>query len=155
LVKPYRPAPDDFREMYLRFGWDDAILEHYRTNWRCIRRWIEECGGDELRAERARLTGCALRPALRSRAAKRYVLGLRLRRQPKWPCRAPRFWDVGLVEPVEAAAPERPNPRRLSAIAAVRIIEAGASQIDASPEFLAGMAKAVELIRAELMEDSQ
>ena len=33
-------------------GWD-GIQEHYRCNWPCIARWIDECGGDELRAARA------------------------------------------------------------------------------------------------------
>lgn len=33
-------------------GWD-GIAEHYATNWRCIARWIDESGGDELRAARA------------------------------------------------------------------------------------------------------
>ncbi|MBU2328894.1 MAG: hypothetical protein KJ755_16335, partial [Alphaproteobacteria bacterium] len=33
-------------------GWD-GITEHYRTNWPCIARWVDECGGDELRRARA------------------------------------------------------------------------------------------------------
>lgn len=96
LVKPYRPAPPDFREVYLRLGQDRAIEEHYRTNWRCIRRWIEECGGDELRAERARRTGSKLKPARRSGVARRYVLGLRLK-----VIRAPTFFDAELMEEVK------------------------------------------------------
>lgn len=75
LQRPYRPAPADFRETYLRTGWD-GIEDHYQTNWRCIRRWIEECGGDELREARARISGGKPRPHLRSPAT-RYVLGLR------------------------------------------------------------------------------
>ena len=72
MVRPYRAAPADFREVYLRLGQDKAIEEHFRTNWRCIIRWIEECGGDELRAARAKITGARLKPHRRS---KRYVMG--------------------------------------------------------------------------------
>lgn len=74
LVRPYRPAPRDFRETYIRMGWD-GIVDHYRTNWRCIARWIEECGGDELRAARAEVSGLSPRPAQQSGRARRYVLG--------------------------------------------------------------------------------
>lgn len=93
LVNPYRPCPDDFREVYLRLGQSKELEEHYRTNWRVIRRWIEESGGDDLRRERAALTGASLRPGRRSGIAKRYVLGLRLRRMDK-----PSFFDAGLME---------------------------------------------------------
>jgi len=48
-----RPCPPNFRERYIEFGWDGQIEVHYRTNWRCIKRWIEESGGDELRRARA------------------------------------------------------------------------------------------------------
>jgi hypothetical protein len=58
-------------------GWD-GIADHYRTNWRVIRRWIEECGGEALREERAQLSGYRTRPDIRSGRAKRYVLGLKL-----------------------------------------------------------------------------
>jgi hypothetical protein len=77
LVRPYRPAPADFREVYLRMGWG-GIADHYRTNWRVIRRWIEECGGNELREERARVSGRPTAPHRRSGKAGRYVLGLTL-----------------------------------------------------------------------------
>lgn len=72
MVRPYRPAPLDFRDVFLSLGWGKEIIEHYRTNYRCIRRWVEECGGDELRAERARVSGGFVRPGQRS---KRYVMG--------------------------------------------------------------------------------
>lgn len=65
MTKPYRPAPADFRETYIRIGWD-GIADHYRTNYRCIARWIEECGGDELRRERSQVSGSLMRPAHRS-----------------------------------------------------------------------------------------
>lgn len=47
LVKPYRPVPDDFEQVYARMGWD-GLDEHYRTNWRVIRRWIVLVGRDRL-----------------------------------------------------------------------------------------------------------
>lgn len=95
LVRPYRPAPLDFRDVYLRLGQDRAIEEHYRTNWRCIIRWIEECGGDALRAERAKITGHSLKKRPRSGKAKRYVLGQRLRTMT-----APTFFDAEVMEEV-------------------------------------------------------
>lgn len=95
-VRPMRPCPADFREVYLRLGQDKAIEEHYRANWRCIARWIEESGGDALRAERSRITGSPLKPGRRSGVAKRYVLGRRLRLM-----RAPSFYDAGLLEDAE------------------------------------------------------
>lgn len=85
-VRPYRPAPPDFVEVFLRLGQCTAIEEHFRTNWRCIRRWIEENGGDELRARRAAITGAALHPGRRSRVAREYVLGRRLRHSEPRPC---------------------------------------------------------------------
>lgn len=79
LVRPYRPCPADFREVFLRLGQSKEIEEHYHTNWRVIRRWIEECGGDRLRAERRKISGGTERPSLRAEnRAKRYVLGRKL-----------------------------------------------------------------------------
>lgn len=51
-IKPSRPCPHDFRETYVRLGWGE-IMEHYRANWRCISRWIDECGRAELKRERS------------------------------------------------------------------------------------------------------
>lgn len=93
LEKPYRELPGDFREVFLRLGWDRSIEEYYRTNWRVIRRWIEEAGGDELRAARAAITGMPLQPRRRSELPRRYVLGRTLRR-----LRTPTFFDAGLME---------------------------------------------------------
>lgn len=76
LKRPYRPLPFDFRETFLRLGQSKEIEEHYRTNWRVIRRWIEEAGGEELRAARRAVSGGTARPKLRSKAA-RYVMGVR------------------------------------------------------------------------------
>lgn len=51
-VRPHktRAMPVDFCDLYIRHGWD----AHYfvATNWRVMVRWIEEAGGDELRAAR-------------------------------------------------------------------------------------------------------
>jgi hypothetical protein len=73
LVRPYRPAPEDFRDVFLRLGQSKDIEEHYRTNWRVIIRWIDECGGEQLRQDRAAITGNVMHPD--RRRAKRYVLG--------------------------------------------------------------------------------
>lgn len=78
LERPQRPCPRDFRDCFLEMGHSKELMEHYRTNWRVIARWIEESGGDELRAARSRITGCPVRPHRRSDRAKRYVMGLRL-----------------------------------------------------------------------------
>lgn len=69
LEKPYRPKPADFRETYIRMGWD-GLDEHYNTNWRCIRRWIEEEGREFLRVARAEYVR-----AQRKNRRKRYVMG--------------------------------------------------------------------------------
>lgn len=50
--RPHRPKPADFRQVYLAIGWE-GLDRHYRTNWRVIRRWIEEEGAEGLKAERA------------------------------------------------------------------------------------------------------
>jgi hypothetical protein len=71
-TRPYRPKPADFRVIYLSIGWD-GIEEHFQTNWRVIRRWIEEEGREGLIAERAAVVE-AQRVESRSRR-KRYVLG--------------------------------------------------------------------------------
>lgn len=51
LIRPYRPVPPDFFEVYVRMGWD-GLDEHYRTNWRVIRRWITLVGREKLRKAR-------------------------------------------------------------------------------------------------------
>lgn len=66
LVRPLRPCPSDFAERFIVMGWD-GIEDHYHTNWRCIRRWIDECGGEYLRAERRAHSGGTARPSLRSK----------------------------------------------------------------------------------------
>lgn len=64
-IRPYRPCPRDFRETFLEMGWD-GIEDHYHANWRCILRWINECGGEELREARRQVSGGTARPKLRS-----------------------------------------------------------------------------------------
>jgi len=66
LKRPYRECPADFVDVYLVLGQEKAIEEHYNTNWRCIRRWIEESGGDALRERRYRRSGGFARPNKRS-----------------------------------------------------------------------------------------
>lgn len=51
-------------------GWD-GITDHYRTNDRIIRRWIDEAGGEQLRAARRAITKGHPNPSKRSR----YVMG--------------------------------------------------------------------------------
>jgi len=93
MVRPYRPCPSDFRDRFLEMGWD-GIEDHYHTNTRVIRRWIEQSGGDELRAERRKVSGGTPRPALRAEnRRKRYVLGKTL-------------------TPKRQARPKRPKPER-------------------------------------------
>jgi hypothetical protein len=72
MIRPYRPVPAGFREAYLRLGYSKELREEFRTNDRCLARWIEECGGEVLRQERSAITGSALKPHRRS---KRYVMG--------------------------------------------------------------------------------
>ena len=78
LQRPYRPCPPDFRDRFLEMGQSKELDEHYHTNWRCVRRWIEESGGDELRAERRAISKKPAQPRLRSPLARNYVLGKRL-----------------------------------------------------------------------------
>jgi hypothetical protein len=74
--RPYRHVPSDFREVFIQLGQSKEIEEHYRTNWRVILRWIEQSGGDELRAARREVSGGTERPSLRlGKRSKRYVLG--------------------------------------------------------------------------------
>ncbi|GGC23067.1 hypothetical protein GCM10011371_08470 [Novosphingobium marinum] len=59
-----RPPPEGFREAYLEEGWD--CHPDFQCGWKTFARWIDQCGGDELRAARAevvrtrgrRLRGC-------------------------------------------------------------------------------------------------
>ena len=63
LIRPYRDRPADFDAVFIRMGWD-GIDEHYRTNWRCIRRWVD-AGGVALTEARRDRTGYGQRKAIR------------------------------------------------------------------------------------------
>lgn len=51
-TKAYRPRPADFRDAYVRMGFSDDLKEHFRTNIRVLRRWVDEEGYRELHAAR-------------------------------------------------------------------------------------------------------
>jgi len=51
-LRPYRPCPRDFRETYIRIGWQE-ICAHYHAHWTTVARWIDETGRSQLRADRA------------------------------------------------------------------------------------------------------
>lgn len=51
-TKAYRPRPSDFRDAYVRMGFSDDLKEHFRTNIRVLRRWVDEEGYRELHAAR-------------------------------------------------------------------------------------------------------
>lgn len=144
FTRPYRPCPPDFRERYLELGWSKELIEHYRTNWRCIARWIEEAGGEELRQARAAISGSRPRPYRRSTAAVLCVhtarCGFRRSRS-----KAPTFWEVGLIRAETAAERRRRGPHKITVERAARIaiavIEDGASE-----EFRAGVMAVVAAI---------
>lgn len=46
----WRPCPPDFRETYIKEGW--GCQEIYGARTSVVRRWIDECGGEELVAQR-------------------------------------------------------------------------------------------------------
>ncbi len=65
MTKPYRVLPTDFAQSFILMGWTE-IEEHYRTNYRCVGRWIRQAGDDVLRWERRFVTGRRTRPELHS-----------------------------------------------------------------------------------------
>ncbi|MBD2840771.1 hypothetical protein [Erythrobacter rubeus] len=68
-TQPKRRRPRNFRGIYIEMGW--GAREHYRTTTRQVAKWIEECGGDELRAEREAFAGGRAKPRPHLRAAHR------------------------------------------------------------------------------------
>jgi hypothetical protein len=46
-------------------GWTE-IADHYRTNYRCVARWIRQAGDEILRWERCFVTGSRTRPHIYS-----------------------------------------------------------------------------------------
>lgn len=79
--RPYRPAPPDFADVFVhQHGWGRAIEDHFHVSTRTVHRWIDECGGEELRRRRREVTGRPPRHYLRTRlptfaTAIRQVLG--------------------------------------------------------------------------------
>ncbi len=41
-----RPRPADFHEQFVRLGW--SCVDHYRTSWRVVNRWLDEEGRSSL-----------------------------------------------------------------------------------------------------------
>lgn len=48
----YRPVPRDFPEKFVQVGWR-GIEKEFHAHAKTIRRWMEICGYDSLRAQRA------------------------------------------------------------------------------------------------------
>lgn len=65
ITKPLRALPRDFRETYIRLGWE-GVGPHYGAQWKVIARWLAQAGGDDLRRERSQVTGRRIRPDLQS-----------------------------------------------------------------------------------------
>ena len=49
----YRPVPDDFPDVFVRVGWL-GIEQHYRAHAKTIKRWLQMCGEEALKEQRAR-----------------------------------------------------------------------------------------------------
>jgi hypothetical protein len=47
---PLRERPADFREQFIRLGWD--CVDHYSTSWKVVARWLEEEGRAAVLADR-------------------------------------------------------------------------------------------------------
>ena len=47
---PLREKPADFREQFIRLGWD--TVDHYSTSWKVVARWLDEGGRDAIKADR-------------------------------------------------------------------------------------------------------
>lgn len=47
---PLREKPADFREQFVRLGWD--TVDHYSTSWKVVARWLDEEGRDAVKADR-------------------------------------------------------------------------------------------------------
>jgi hypothetical protein len=158
----YRPVPPGFDELFIQVGWG-SIEAETNAHAKTIVKWIALRNNERIRmrlptlqeARRAvvLMQGRTLHPKLAvemrpKSAAARYVLG-RTRRPIRWPNPQPRFWDFGLLPGVASMADRKPRAVLMSVDRAARIIERGARGIEASAEFLAGMAKAAELLRQQ------
>lgn len=72
----YRPKPNDFRDSYIRMGFGDELREHYRTNYRALRRWVDEEGYQELHdARRDYLKATKWPNGAPGNRKRRYVMG--------------------------------------------------------------------------------
>ncbi|MGE7206120.1 hypothetical protein ACQKJZ_10630 [Sphingomonas sp. NPDC019816] len=47
---PLRARPTDFRDQFIRLGWD--VVDHYATSWKVVSRWVDEEGREDLQADR-------------------------------------------------------------------------------------------------------
>ena len=50
-ARSLKPAPPAFAEIFVRFGWRGVEVV-YGSRTSCNARWIEQCGGKTLKAER-------------------------------------------------------------------------------------------------------
>lgn len=46
-----KPVPPGFAEMFIRWGWR-GVETAFGSRTECNKRWIEECGGEELVSQR-------------------------------------------------------------------------------------------------------
>lgn len=78
-MRPFRPCPEDFEEVYARVRSINGCARHYRTSFRKSRQWLGECGLKPYRpAERSRAEAPLNFPALaRSRSIEALKLELR------------------------------------------------------------------------------
>jgi hypothetical protein len=158
----YRPVPNDFDEVFIRVGWTSIEAEtqaHAKTiaKWLALRNaeraamrlpTLQDARAAYVRAHGPALSATKIAEAKPRSNAARYVLGRR--RRPSWPCRAPKFWDFGLLPGVASQpAPERPRRVVMTPDRAAAIVEAAAKEMEAGPEFVAGMVRAAELLREQ------
>lgn len=158
----YRPMPRDFPDTFARVGWE-GIEQECRAHKTTIKKWMVAYGEEQLihsrrmyledqyTREGKRVGG--IRPGRKLGISGRYVMGRT--RRPKvivWPCRAPAFWDFALLPAPPVVREASPRPSRMTGEQAARIVEVAAVAMSASGEFMAGLAKAAELLRAQGVE---
>jgi hypothetical protein len=164
----YRPVPTGFDDLFIRVGWS-SIEAETRAHAKTIRKWL-----DQRNAERRRRNQPTLQDARRAyvvangpaqsptrvahlsarRSASRYALG-RTSRKFVWKTDMPRFWDFGLLPAVTVAEKPRQRGVRISPAKAAAIVEQAAAAIEGSAEFMAGMRKAAELLRARDVQSNE
>lgn len=62
-----KPPPPGFAEVFIRWGWR-GVETTYGAHTRCNKRWVQECGGEALKALR-RIYEARLREVKHDRAA--------------------------------------------------------------------------------------